>query len=62
MSDETPDLSNTKPLTDEARTKLAALPPEGRILTNVVCVNRPGTGQDWFYDTDTKEWIAPCFC
>lgn len=62
MSDEKPDLTQTRPLTDEARSKLAELLPEGRILTNIVCVNRPGTGELWYYDTDEDEWIAPCVC
>lgn len=62
MSEERPDLSNSKPLTEDARSKLEGLLPEGSDLTNVICINRPGTGQEWYYDTDTDTWIAPCVC
>lgn len=62
MSDGKPDLTQSRPLTEEARNKLEALLPEGRSAESIVCVHRPGTGELWYYDTVADEWIAPCVC
>lgn len=63
MSDEKPDLSQSRPLTEKALRRLDQALPEGSSKEDVICVTRPNTGGElWYYDTVNDVWIEPCVC
>ncbi len=62
MSEKKPDLTQAKTLNDADRRRQAEFVAGGRAEGSVICVNRPGTDELWWYDVDDDVWIESCGC